>query len=373
MAANEIQIQEVSGANPIRITLRGRAMPYRGMATGGEQRIVTTWYQGNPKATQQILGSTLEDTELLGMWKSKFVRVGRTGEPFLDVEIENVPSAFAFGLGTTLGDANPASVVVGVFETLRDRGKELRFIWGDVIRYGLLRSFTPTWDRYEDVSFAMTFAWNGKVERSPRAGRVATLGQPVQTALVNSDNALVAMPASVLGDTRARLLSQMSNLRARTLDLLAYVRRASSVVTLPLQIVQGAAGTVSQLEQDSADIVSECFAVPYEAFTTFDSVIDVFKAENFRRTLGMEVESLTVKSVQERDRMNNLSVDLGNSIRVRTQQRTSLRSLAARYYGSQDDWTLIAEANGLDASVVEAGELIFIPISSTTVNSEAPR
>jgi len=370
MSANEIVIQETSGANPMRVVLRNRAMPYRGMATGGEQRIKTTWYQGNPKATQQILGPSTMPTEISGMWKSKFITVA-TNDSTVDVEVENDVAASLQNGKAGLFD-NPASVVVGIFERLRDRGQELRFSWGDVVRYGLLQSFTPTWDRYEDVAFSMTFEWSGAVQRTPRtAGRAITYGQGVQTALVKSDDALVSMPRVVDTPFRDRVQALQSTVRARSMDLLTYAREAAAVVTVPLRLVQGAAGIVAQTRDVVQELTSDLLSIPYEAFTTSDAVLDVVKAENFRRSFGLEVDSLQTKSIQERDDLLALSATLGGSTPVRVQQRASLRSLAAQYYGSADDWTLIATANGLNSSVVEAGTLIFIPVRTLSTGSEA--
>jgi len=369
MSANELTVEEVSGSRPIKIVLRGRAMPYRGVSTGGEQRVKTTWYQGNPKATQQVLGPTTTPTELTGMWKSKFVSLAAS-DSTADAEVYNVPGAFAISQGVQ--DSNPASFLVGVFESLRDRGKEIRFTWGDVVRYGLLQSFVPTWDRYEDVAWSMTFDWNGVIERAPRvAGQVTTFGQPVQTALVRSDDALVVMPRIVDTPIRSEILGAMSEVRARVVDLLAYSRRISGQITVPLEVIQGTAGIVAEVKASTTVVVSDCLAIPYEAFITFDDVVDVVRVEDFRRTLGSEVESLEVRAIQERDSIANIGVDLTDATTFRVQQRTSLRSLAAQYYGTAADWTVIAQANNLDTSIVEAGQLIYIP-TRTTLTTAGP-
>lgn len=368
MSANEIRIEEMTGANRAVVVLRNRGMPYRGMSTPGTQRVVTTWYQGNPKATQQIMGPTKEPTTLEGTWKSKFLRVGLVGtSKALDVELDNLPEVLAVANGQVL--EQPAALVVSIFERLMQRGRELRFSWGTIVRYGILTEFTPIWDRLEDVRWSATFTWNGETERSPRSGTTSTVGQPVQTALATADNELVAMPRVVVPTAGNDVLASMASLRSRSLDFLAYARQAVAAVTIPLRVVQGAAATVSEMKSAAGDVALDTLGIVYESFTTFDTVIEVFSAEDWRRSVGLQAENVATRAVDERERLAQLSIGQKSAIQVRVRVRTSLRRLAAQYYGSEQDWPLIAEANGINGSEVEVGTLLLIPVQS--VGTEA--
>lgn len=367
MSANELEISEVGGASPLRIVLRGRAMPYRGVETGGDQRIRTTWYQGNPKASQQIMGSTLSPTTFTGTWKSKFLRVA-FDDRNADVELDGSPEALVVASGRQ--DSNPASLVVSVFERLRDRGKEVRVVWGDIIRYGLLQSFTPTWDRLEDVAWSATFEWNGRVERVPRTSMAVTFGKPTQTALVRADDALVRMPRTVEGPARRDVLSRSNAVRGRALEVIGYARQASATVAVPLRVVQGMAASVSAMRQSAEAAVVDLLSVPYEAFTIFDTVRDVFAVEDFRRTLGLETEALEARALRERNEVQSMRVELRNATAIRCGTATTLQALSAKYYGTADDWPLIAEANGMNTPAVPAGALVFVPARATSSTAE---
>jgi len=358
MAGNEIVIEEVGGTRPIRVVLRGRAMPYRGIETPGTQRVQTTWYAGNPKATQQILGATLEPTTLNGRWKSKYIRIGYR-DAGADVEIENAPEVLSAASGVV--DDNPAGLVVSLFERLRDRGKEIRFTWGEVIRYGTIAEFRPTWDRPEDVGWSLTVAWNGTTERAPRSSRTASLGQGVRTALVRTDDALVRMPRAMDLTAAQRLINKMESVRASVLGVIGYSRIALGVALIPARVVQGLAAAVVSVRQEVEAVAYDTLAVSYETVTSLDTVTNVFAVEDFRRSVGVEASIISARAIREREDMRALRADLTGAQTHRVEDGETLRRIAAAYYGSADAWTAIAEANDLDSSDVATGTLLFIP------------
>ncbi len=374
MSASEIVIEEISGSTRARIVLRGRALPYRGIGTGGEQRIVKTWYQGNPKATQQILGETLDDTTLEGMWKSKFIKLS-ANDASADVEIQGIPEAD--GLDGSGINIYPSAIVVKAFERLRARGKELRFSWGDITRYGLLKTVDPVWDRIEDVKWTLVFDWNGKVEQVRRPGRIGrgeAQSDSLDTLLVGADNTLVSMPQRTIpAATRTSIFAQMARIREGMLEFLGYTRQAANAASLPARVVQGAASTVSDIQTDATILSSQMMSIPYETFTATDAVIDVVRAEDFRRTMGLQVDVMTARTIEERNKLQAISFQPNDSIAIRMPANASLHDISLKYYGTEDDWTVIAAANGFNSSEVPTGALVLIPIRNIESVGEVPR
>lgn len=368
--ASEIKIQELGTTDPIYIVLRSRALPYRGMPTGGEQRVSTTWYQGNPKATQQIMGETFEPTEISGMWKSKFIRVvdARETRPAErsapDVEIRG-------GVNQISGGALGAEALVVIFEQLRSRGNELLFEWGPVTRYGILQSFTPRWIREEDVEWSATFNWNGAEPTAPPVRRLALPGQPVQEAVVNTDTALARFTRRVAEAPAIRRVSALvARAREASVAFLGYTRQAADAVTLPARVAQGALSQAAQIRDDVSILTGQVMDVPYTYMGLSDSVTDVFSIEGWRRDVGRQAESLAAKAQMEAEQLRSfvLSEDARS---VTVQEGQSLRTIALIYYGSADDWTTIAAENNLPSSLVPAGTVVRVPLSLSGAVSEA--
>ena len=88
----------VDGYNPI--NLRAGGLPFKGMEFGGQQRLKTTWYVGNPVGTQTAGGPMVLPTIMGGRW--------------MDVD---------------LGEGGARSLVLQ-FEALRDRAIPLEVRWG---------------------------------------------------------------------------------------------------------------------------------------------------------------------------------------------------------------------------------------------------
>lgn len=361
MPANEITIQELTGSDPITVTLRGRAMPYRGMPTPSRQRIVTTFYQGNPVATQQIMGIEYPDTELTGMWKAKFLRVqdARVAGNALGGVDAIIDGAIA---DEFFGASNGATILVALFERLLARGNELLFSWGPISRYGLLKEFTPSWQREEDVEWSMSFEWSGAQRTVPRTSLVANPGQDIQQGVVNVDSAAARVPSSLVdAPQRRQSFAQLGAIRNASIDFLALTRQAAQAATLPARVVQGALAQAIQVRDDVAVLSGQMMDVPYTYMSMSDSVVDVFSVEVWRRDVGRQAESLAARSQKTADQLSSLKNLTPDYQLVTVGQGQTLRHISLIYYGNADDWTIIAEANRLPSSVVAAGTVVRVP------------
>lgn len=346
MPASDVTIEEVSGANPLRIVLRGRALPYQGVKFSGQMRTATTWYPGNPKATQQVLGEELEDTELHGTWKVKFLREGT------DYEVSG---------GDYFGGDLASENLVSAFELLRARGVQLRLTWGTIVRYGLLRNFEANWLREEDVEWTAEFEWNGTTEQLVRQGDGTVLGQSVLEDMQRLDDSATLIPQSSLaiGFTEAALAFRSTN-RARTLQLLGAVRNVLTRTQTAAQSAQAMVSRATYLAADAIGYGSLLRDTNYVHTSLLDDVASVLRIEVWRLRMSSSVLRTAAAGAHEAQ-VTELSFQPPAQEVVVVRQRTTLRQLAITAYGDADAWQQIAAANRLPGSVVEAGQRVVIP------------
>jgi hypothetical protein len=348
MPASDVLIEEVTGADPMRIVLRGRALPYQGLEFSGQQRTATTWYPGNPKATQQVLGVQLEPTEMRGTWKTKFLRFGSAE----DYEVTG---------GGFLESTLPSEDLVLAFEALRDRGVEVRVTWGTVVRYGLLQQFTATWAREEDVEWSATFEWNGATETPWRSGDPTVAGQSVLEGIQGMDDAGAEMPVDSLQfNVAAQALATRQAVRDRALGLLGATRNLLQRTQTGLTAAQSMVSRATYLAADAIGFVSRLRDENYVRTSLVDDVAGVLGVEVWRLRMSGQVLALAAKGAQDA-KATELSYQPPAQEVVVVRQRTTLRQLALTAYGDADAWGQIAEANGLQVSVVEAGTRVVIP------------
>lgn len=368
-AGNEIVIEELGGSNPSRIILRNRAMPYRAVAFPRSNRVKTIWYQGNPRATQQVLGPEYGPTEFHGTWKAKFLVVSLDVD---DADADVVVSGPIYSDAAVIGQT--AAQVVTIFETLHKRAQEVRVTWGAESRRGILKDFEPTYDRVEDVPWRLLFEWNGLDETvgqigMNRGGDVILGGQNVQQNMVNADDSLTLLPARDIDPRVAEdLFTRADVVRGDSLSVIAHSRSAANMVTVTIAKAQAIASAAENVAQNGFSLSQICQAQQYLAFSDSDGVVSVLRVETFRRTVGRNYDGLVLASYQERDAALSFADGLKDTFSVRAGTKTTLRDLAKRYLGAADAWPDIARVNRMSGSAVDAGTIVFIPRKRMTAS-----
>jgi hypothetical protein len=111
------------------LTLEGGELPEQAMEAGAELRVVTTRYPGGRGASAQVMGVTEGDITLHGV--------------FRDVERGQQ--------GWALAQHNAArALLLG--------GRIVELSWGDaVVRRGLVRGYTPSFNRVNDIGYQIVF------------------------------------------------------------------------------------------------------------------------------------------------------------------------------------------------------------------------
>jgi len=361
--APPVTITEQSGQRRT-ITLRERALPHRPVTWGGRHRTKLTWYQGNPVATQQVLGPEETSTTFTGTWHDRFIR------------------------GSILVDDDPAPIstaqrAVRLFTEIRRSGVELNVVWGLEVLRGVLVDFRVDWDRAEDCSWTMEFEWNSRDGDSVKLAKAA----PVRTksdllsALNGAEDAL-AFATDFSRALNAQLVTTIESVRESASVILGVLRLADAVASIPastLGAVQSASASI-RLETTEeiarlrdATLVGGPFpddglglsaeprkrraapalavaARPEALLLGTSSVGKIAAALALLREVTLTIEDQITQAA------------LPEQIQVVTMpDEISLYSVSSRFYGTPDFASFLARANGLSSVVVPAGFQLKIP------------
>lgn len=364
-----LEIRQVEGANPLTVLLRGRAMPYRAPSWPVEQHSKLTWYPGNPVATQQVLGPREQETTFSGKWKARFIQgsILINGDP----SVIDTPAA-----------------AVQLFEQLARSGKRVRVQWAFEVRLGLLKTFTPSPDRIQDIAWEAEFEWSARNdETAPRAAteQSAPAGNDVfkaQNAL--EDTHALAPPNAI--QLAASLLAEIDDIGDRVADVVDNLKQVEALVNLPAQTLGALRSNVAQLtrqlsefqrrilgerssaqDADTSARTKGATTSPTSggghrtgAARASSSDVQELQLEVWRRTMGRNAGNL-------RFQVQRLLLDAENRLqpqatRIYTaRQGDNLYALATRFYGSPDFANFLAQANRLTTVVVPGGYLLRVP------------
>lgn len=333
-------IEETTGSKR-RVTLHGRALPYQGVAWAGAQRTKLTWYPGNPTATLQVLGAEEEPTEINGMWKDRYL----PGQ----VDVAGFP------------EVRTAEELVAIFEALRIAGNALRVQWGPNVREGILKRFSASYARLEDVSWEATFEWFARNEGiAPRLTARPPQISDLRQRLNAIDDQLAFEPPGISLDYRSQILGGINTIRQKAGVVFDGLRAINALARTPAFALGAIASAVDSIRFEAEDEIGRLENIPRETVHATDRVADVLVFEGWRRTLAHRVFMFR-GSAQERHREVKEQAKPGALKFITVPGDTTLRQIALAEYGSADSWQEIADANGFDGSIVPAGTVVIIP------------
>lgn len=160
---SSITIQEISGTAARQVVLTGAGLPHKGTKWSSKQVIKTSWFVGNARASQQVLGPQEPSTTMSGKWSvvqlaSCPVQLTQENTNFLVVRPDVIMEFFEEMLaGGALLQVTWAAQAVG--------GNDVQ-----IVRVGRLESVDWSPETIHDVPWEITFAW---------VGRTGTTGQSV--------------------------------------------------------------------------------------------------------------------------------------------------------------------------------------------------
>ena len=334
-----------------KIALTGRELPYRAggggsVSFGVELRVKTTWYAGNPVASQQVIGRKLLPTTFNGVWKEHFIGIDRP-----------------IGLAELM-------------EELVSTGVQLLVSWSTIIRTGVARTFTykpgvPT-GGLGDLGWDLVFEWNGDGVPAPQAlefaspfdigtfasnlvGAATTLSDTLE-ALVDVATPGPMFEAEIPVATADAVEAQEAVQRAADATvkgaLLAEIDRTVSA----LVIAEGEAAAAAA--KSAADTVA---ALSIGAIVDSDDADRVVLARLSVVDILEAAVALATDAIELRDQTEAVARP-SVALRIPAVAGTDLRTYAARYYGDPDLWSRLARANGLtDSRVPEGLTELLIP------------
>jgi len=332
-------IIEEAGGGGRSLELRGRALPFRGVTFGTRMRQVSTWYPGSSVATMHVLGAEEPQTEMNGRWSDRYIR------------------SFIFALGF---DLDGVEDVVKVFQDWAFTGQELRVQWGPQVRTGVIESFEPSYDEEADVQWSITFAWHSRddaqrdrafVESQPRA-------QPTESALSALEEDVANVPPRAARSYVERVRGQIEAIRGVTSSYVATIRRSSINPSLPGPI----SNTIVRARAIAAEVESmlDDGAVPLVEVVVSSHVRDRLRGDLRRRNVARSAFRLRAESDAESLKARRRSAPVERKV-VQIREGQTLRSLSMDAYGTSDEWSRIATANGWTSSIVPAGTMVLIP------------
>lgn len=356
-------------SSPRTVILRGRALPNTPLDLGGEQRTVSTWYPGNPQATMQVLGTKLMPTTISGVWKYRFI-----GDPTYEMyELAGFgDSSFnaAIALAGGAAERTPQQLVEA-FELLRDEGIPVLVEWNDQQRRGILKSFKPRWRTSQDVEWTATFDWFAKGPDTQKAQNLDLPGQDLATWSSLLDDVLALEPRFLLPDYAAKNAALQGAIRQGVGTIFDFIRFAQAQVETPIPAIQAINTAAFAVRLEAGEVYSRLADTPYTTAILSDDVNTVLETEGWRRTAAFRTAELRTAS-QKTARDFNEQKAPGTLQVVVVPQDTTLRDLAKTYYGTADDWQLIADINFFDESQVPAGTSVIIPQKPAQRSPSAP-
>lgn len=354
-----------AGQPPGQIVLSGRALPQGEVTLEGDQREKTTWYPGNPEASQQVGGPIEMPTMMSGVWKDRYVGAGQ------------------------------AVALMRAFDDIRRRGPLLEVSWGAGIlsaqggdqvgdpftRRGILKkakfSFPyPQWCRWE-----LTFSWRGLGDLTAAPVMASGILDP-REGLANTSGALDDLADAVAafrGFAHTRLVGLPAQVFARMQDYMDAANDAADAI-------KGAAGAADRLGtfQGAAPVVG-ALRNGVDAANSMRLLVEALDPSRLAASDGA-MEILNIRSnmlllLGHSDRARDACLQAVESLsrssapdvigEVRPSAGTDLRDIARAFYdGDPDGWTEIAEYNDLPTSEVpmppsgpsdQSGEPLQIP------------
>ncbi|CAB4155004.1 LysM domain [uncultured Caudovirales phage] len=379
VTGSSVTIEQIEGdpRNRVSVLLRGRAMPYQQVAWETEQRIKTTWYPGNPVATQQVLGPTELPTTMQGKWKTRYM----TGSILVNGSESEIKTA---------------EQAVKLFRGLARAGKLVRVQWSGEVRRGLIRRFVPTYDRAHDAAWELELEWQSlNDEEAPRGGGVEEAGKSsdLLSFLDKLENiaALVPLAADILASDVALIVDTINRVRAVVSDCFQLLRAAETLVNLPGTLLGSLKSNVGMLEREVADLVSRVTGPRISGLTgaaaikgdtsdpafsrqgfalTSSSATQELQFEIWRRSIASASQNLLF-AAQQQSRATLRRAQPPTALVVTVGEGETLYSLSARYYGAPDYANFLASANRLTSVVVPPGVQLRIPPRPTGANAAA--
>jgi nucleoid-associated protein YgaU len=367
-------IEELSGDQRY-VELIGRALPTGGpLVFEGHQRVETTWYPGNPIASQQILGPSEEPTEITGTWKDRFIAA-------TDQYGQSVVQAGA--VKVNMQSVVDVTDAVNLLDDIRRKGQLVEVSWEHLRRRGILKKFRHSWKNIHDVEWAMTFEWQSQGETlapsvmpEPDQTDITTTLQAKASSLTTSVNPLLATVA-LLASAVASVTGFVENVLNDVTDLIDIAQAIVNLVMAPIEAAKHAIATLNKVSADAKDtmqaaeqrVAAAFVAAPSPAKQALISPASapapafgqVLSAHVYIRGVKLQARQIRGYAAQQIALLSARAGVTSSSAVFVASADDNLRDVSTRFYGTPNQWRDIAAHNGLRGSRLVAGQIVRLP------------
>lgn len=382
------------------VTLRGPSLPFRGASWGGKQAVATTWYAGNPTATQQVFGPQEVPKEWEGIWRRTLMG--------------KAPALYEKS-GSSTQITSPFALMT-LLEEISREGHRLRVTWAAITRERTVRfsrvGRIVEWDfpvdTVDDIHWKMKFEWMGRAGAEvPRvvSTRKSGFGEIVSVldASVNETasiidgsftttkvkipkaanhltlgqlEALANAPNKLLQGVLRSLQQQVSSIK-RVVDIADKIRRTP--LQLSNQILDFARNTVAIAAQFRWEIGRE----PAELHTYKNNVADLLRTSHYLARSTESISRSQTAALDFEQRANERALRTPGAATMRTKRGEAThrdilgvhvvrtgdtpQSVSRKWYGSSDSYYVILRANRLSPTSAKlvVGRQLVIPLLVT--------
>lgn len=369
--SSTITIEELTGTGdggPRKLVLRGPSMPFQGAEWSVGNTLVTKFYPGNPRGSQQNMGPKEMPANWEGEWnrtllgKSPAIFTDETGEDILVIQ--------------------PSSMV-DIFEDIVRKGAPLRVTWSthgaevvgddqpsqvlkvvnwDVTRDGRAGTFKFTPDRHTDIKWSVEWQWYGRgVDQS----RVASVRQDNDLAktIQSVENALAF--ARFLARTKAREIKDDVRLSASTLTL----GQLEAIANAPSEAVDGYLRKLTSAVNDVKKVAEIARTLSRQPAAIANSVVD------FSRNTTAIANQFIVSVERTPPELMSLKRKVSDQMRAWKEfaQHTDQAQVVARRAREAEDKTRqavfatqgTARRTVRESSTTRAGDILAVYITKT--------
>lgn len=348
-----LTIEETSGR--LRgLRLRGWCLPETPLELAAERLVTQRTYPGQSEATQHVVGYTDGSTTIRGEWCTQRL-------------LEN-DYALALTAGAEQSAFRSAEDLREYVYAIVRAGQPLRVEWA-----GLERRATAIRARIGhrsrlDLTWEMTFDWSGvgKFVQLP----AADAAESSSTDLLNKIGellALAAYPANLALDVLDYADMQIKRVGGLVTELRKTLELYASILTRTTEVAGRVLGLATTVQAEAKALRDTLRAIPADAASNLGiggggasgaaeaRVLAAWLADTHRASNQTAAAAAKTAAV-----FAELTLPQIEAI-VTIQGDTDLRYIARQRYGSADQWTRIADYNGLTGSAVSGGQVIYIP------------
>lgn len=385
------------GGKPRRIVLIGASLPFQGAEWGGDSRLSTTWYPGNPEASQQVLGPTELPSEWSGEWNR--TRMGRAPTIYYDETGTASAIIDPSELWTTLDDFRIASARLRVTWAVRgksiigpsatgpqSREKDESF---QVVREGRLKTLRAQVTRATDIKWSATFEW---LSRGQKQNRVANVRRDDDLALATSavEQSITALGEIVNGtiqSAKSTIRKSATNLTLGQLEAianapLAAVNRALSklrynvnqfkrvaniarkLATTPFSVANSVLDFARNTVGIANQFTNEMGRTPVELQSTKSKVADLVRASKYFGNVSTAMQQTAARAAELERRLRFVLVSGAGRGALSVRESATTRQgdiiaihvckagdtpqkVSVKYYGTPDQSDAILRSNRL--------------------------